>query len=123
MSWFPRPPSTRCKTCLRSSSTRVRPTAATPEDIARALARRARFLRVAADAMLSHDDSPLHVYWNLYKQTLFDGIDKERFADVYAQTFTYGIFLAWLNTSGMIFDRQTALHAIPRAVPPTGNCP
>ena len=94
------------------------PHAATPEDIARALARRARFLRVAAEEMLIGADSPLHVYWNLYKQTLFDGIDKERFADVYAQTFTYGIFLAWLNTSGMIFDRQTALHAIPRAVPP-----
>ena len=40
----------------------VTPPAATPEDIARQLARRARFLRVAADAMLSHNDSPLHPY-------------------------------------------------------------
>ncbi len=82
------------------------------------LARRARFLRVAADAMLSQDELPLHVYWELYKQTLFDGIDKEKFADVYAQTFTYGLFLAWLNTTSLIFDRETALHAIPKAVPP-----
>jgi hypothetical protein len=94
------------------------PAAVTPEEIAKQLARRARFLRVAADAMLSQDDSPLHPYWNLYKQTLFDGIDREKFADVYAQTFTYGLFLAWLNTSGLIFDRETALRAIPKAVPP-----
>ncbi len=74
------------------------PAAASPEAIARQLARRARFLRVAADAMLSHDESPLHSLWNLYKVTLFDGITAEKFADVYAQTFTYGLFLAWLNT-------------------------
>jgi len=94
------------------------PAAASPEAIARQLARHARFLRVAADAMLSHDDSPLHSLWNLYKVTLFDGITAEKFADVYAQTFTYGLFLAWLNTDKTPFDRQTALSAIPRAVPP-----
>ncbi len=94
------------------------PVAATAEAIARQLARRARFLRVAADAMLSHDDSPLHTLWNLYQVTLFDGITAEKFADVYAQTFTYGLFLAWLNTDKTPFDRQTALRAIPRAVPP-----
>jgi len=93
------------------------PAAVTAEAIAKQLAHRAQFLRVAADQMLRQDDSPLHLYWNLYKQTLFDGIDKEKFADVYAQTFTYGLFLAWLNTSGMLFDRDTAIHALPRAVP------
>ena len=106
------------QTLLETFLDSATPAATSPEQIATQLARRARFLRVAADAMLSHDDSPLHVYWNLYKQTLFEGIEKEKFADVYAQTFTYGLFLAWLNTSGMIFDRDTALHAIPKAVPP-----
>ena len=94
------------------------PASSTPESIARQLARRARFLRVAADAMLSKTDSPLHNYLNLYRQTLFDGIEAEKFADVYAQTFTYGLFLAWLNTTGLIFDRETALHSLPKAVPP-----
>ena len=94
------------------------PAAATPQAIARQLAHRARALRVAADAMLSHDESPLHSLWSLYKATLFDGITAEKFADVYAQTFTYGLFLAWLNTDKKPFDRPTALSAIPRAVPP-----
>ncbi len=96
----------------------VTPGAVTPEAIARQLARRARFLRVAADAMLSQQESPLHAYLNLYRQTLFEGIDEEKFADVYAQTFTYGIFLAWLNTSSAIFERDTALRSLPSAVPP-----
>ena len=94
------------------------PAAVSAEDLARQLAKRARFLRVAADAMLSHDDSPLHPYWNLYRDTLFADISKEKFADVYAQTFAYGLFLAWLNTDKEPFDRETALHALPRAVPP-----
>ena len=68
--------------------------------------------------MLSHDGSPLHSLWNLYKVTLYDGITAEKFADVYAQTFTYGLFLAWLNTEKTPFDQETALRAIPRAVPP-----
>ena len=68
--------------------------------------------------MLSQDDSPLHTLWNLYRVTLYDGITAEKFADVYAQTFTYGLFLAWLNTDKTPFDRETALRALPRAVPP-----
>ena len=106
------------QTLLETFLDATTPAATTPEAIARQLARRARFLRVAADAMLSHDDSPLHSLWNLYKVTLFDGLSAEKFADVYAQTFTYGLFLAWLNTDKKPFDRPTALRAIPRAVPP-----
>lgn len=94
------------------------PAAVTPQAIAGQLARRARDLRFAADAMLSHEESPLHSLWSLYKLTLFEGITAEKFADVYAQTFTYGLFLAWLNTDKKPFDRPTALSAIPRAVPP-----
>ncbi|MCX6380772.1 MAG: N-6 DNA methylase, partial [Armatimonadetes bacterium] len=86
------------------------PVARTSEDIAKQLAQ-------AAEEMLSHSDSLLHPYLNLYRQTLFDSIETDKFADVYAQTFTYGLFLAWLNFTGMIFDRDTALHAIPKAVP------
>ena len=106
------------QTMLETFLDTATPAAVTPEAIARQLARRARFLRVEADAMLSLEDSPLHSLWNLYKVTLFDGITAEKFADVYAQTFTYGLFLAWLNTDKTPFDRQTALQAIPKTVPP-----
>jgi hypothetical protein len=94
------------------------PGAVTAEDLARQLAKRAGFLRAAADAMLSQPDSPLHPFWNLYKETLFADIDKDKFADVYAQTFAYGLFLAWLSSDHKPFDRATAMSALPRAVPP-----
>ncbi len=106
------------QTLLETFLDAATPAAVTPEAIARQLAKRARFLRVAADAMLSQPESPLHSLWSLYKETLFDGLSADKFADVYAQTFTYGLFLAWLNTDKAPFDRQTALSAIPRAVPP-----
>jgi hypothetical protein len=41
------------------------PVAVSAEDLAAQLAKRARFLRLAAEAMLSQDDSPLHPFWNL----------------------------------------------------------
>ena len=46
---------------------------------------------------MSGVDGPLHTFWNLYRETLFADISAMDFADVYAQTFTYGLFLAWLN--------------------------
>ena len=106
------------QTVLETFLDTATPAAVTPQAIASQLAHRARALRFAADALLSYDDSPLHSLWNLYKVTLFDGITAEKFADVYAQTFTYGLFLAWLNTDKKPFDRQTALQAIPKTVPP-----
>ena len=106
------------QTVLETFLDTATPAAVTPQAIASQLAHRARALRFAADALLSHDDSPLHSLWNLYKVTLFDGITAKKFADVYAQTFTYGLFLAWLNTDKKPFDRQTALQAIPKTVPP-----
>ena len=94
------------------------PAARSSEDVARQLAKRARDLRFAADVLLSHDDSPLHSFWNAYKQTLYADLSAEKFADVYAQTFTYGLFLTWLNNDKGVFDRAHALLAIPETVPP-----
>ncbi len=103
---------------LEQFLTAVTPQAISPEMIAAQLAMRARFLRYEADVMLKRADSPLHPFWNMYRQTLFADITVEKFADVYAQTFTYGLFLAWLNTEKHPFDREIALHAVPLAVPP-----
>ena len=94
------------------------PAATSAEAIARQLARRARFLRTAAETLLSAENSKLHPLWQMYRQTLFDTMEKDKFADLYAQTFTYGLFLTWLNTQAATFDRQTALRSLPVAVPP-----
>lgn len=93
------------------------PKAATAEDLARQLAHRARILRENAGEDINGVDWPLLSLFYLYRKTLFAEITREKFVDVYAQTFTYGLFLAWLNTNKTPFDRPTALSAIPRAVP------
>lgn len=94
------------------------PPAASPEQLARQLAKRAKELRFHAGELLEKPDSPLHPFWNAYKQTLYADLNAEKFADVYAQTFTYGLFLAWLGFDKGTFDRAHALLAIPDAVPP-----
>ncbi len=94
------------------------PAAASAEAVAAQLAKRAVFLKTAAGEMLQSTHSALEPLFALYKETLFADIDRDKFADVYAQTFTYGLFLAWLSTDKTPFDRAAALSAIPKAVPP-----
>lgn len=94
------------------------PAAQSAEAVAAQLAKRAVFLQTAAAEMLADTKSALEPLYALYKETLFADIDRDKFADVYAQTFTYGLFLAWLSTDKTPFDRATALSAIPKAVPP-----
>jgi predicted helicase len=85
--------------------------------IAKQMARRARLLRFAAEKLLTEEDSFLHSSWEAYRTALESDIDAKTFADVYAQTFTYGLFLSWLSTEGN-FDRTKAINALPHAVPP-----
>ncbi len=51
----------------------------------------------------------------LLKETLIDDLSLDEFADAYAQTITYGLFLARLNSDGQI-DEKTALNFIPKSV-------
>ena len=97
------------------------PSAATPEAVARQLAHRARALRLAAGEMLAYAESPLRSIYNAYQQAMYADLSDETFADLYAQTFTYGLFLAWFNThtdSNHPFTQDAALKALPRVVPP-----
>lgn len=94
------------------------PQAHSAEDVARQLAKRAKELRFAAEGLLAGDGSPLEPFFNAYKQTLYADLTKDKFADVYAQTFTYGIFLAWLSHDKGAFTPLLALKEIPQSVPP-----
>ncbi len=95
------------------------PPATSAEAIAKAMARRARLLRFAAEELLSHENGPLHGYWEAYKETLYPDMEAKEFADVYAQTFTYGLFMTWLNNESLIpFDRENAMAHLPKAIPP-----
>lgn len=95
------------------------PAATTPQAIAKQLARRARLLKDASLRILNDETgTAVHSAHAAYRAALTEDIDNEKFADVYAQTFVYGLFLAWLSSEGEGFTRMSGIAALPRAVPP-----
>lgn len=94
------------------------PQAHSAEDVARQLAKRAKELKFAAEGLLAEENSALEPFYNAYEQTLFKDLPKKKFGDIYAQTFTYGLFLAWLSHDKGAFTPSNALREIPQSVPP-----
>lgn len=94
------------------------PPATSTEQIAELLAKRAHLLRVAAENLLARPGNILRSYLEAFRQTLYEDLDEVRFADVYAQTFTYGLFLSWLEHPSAVKDPLKAIESIPKALPP-----
>ncbi|MCW5947257.1 MAG: N-6 DNA methylase [Fimbriimonadales bacterium] len=94
------------------------PPATSTEQIAEVLAKRAHFLRAAAENLLAQPGNILRSYLEAFRQTLYEELDEARFADVYAQTFTYGLFLSWLEHPTAVKDPLKAIDNIPKALPP-----
>jgi len=101
------------------------PAATSAEQLADGLARRATLLRDAIRTLLNpvRKDDPareegeaLRRLWEFYRQSLMSDMEADDFADTYAQTLTYALFLARLE-SGPIRDLESAWRAIPPDVP------
>jgi predicted helicase len=112
------------------------PTIRDPEQLAEALARRARFLKDLAKEQLNQDNLAIAFYrddpssWSEKVSSIYDfhevlhqlieetSIQKgiETTVDAYAQTITYGLFLARYNSEENI-ERNTAYKHIPESVP------
>jgi hypothetical protein len=101
------------------------PEATSAEQLADGLARRATLLRDAIRTLLSpvRKDDPareegeaLRRLWEFYRRSLMSDMEADDFADTYAQTLTYALFLARLE-SGPIRDLESAWRAIPPDVP------
>ena len=91
--------------------------------LAEMMAGKARLLSdIIEKALLSdesHDeDSTLKEHMNSFKQILIHDITHKGFADVYAQTITYGMFAARLHDPTLpTFSRQEAFELIPKSNP------
>jgi hypothetical protein len=101
------------------------PEATSAEQLADGLARRATLLRDAIRILLDpvRKDDPareegeaLRRLWEFYRRSLMSDMTADDFADTYAQTLTYALFLARLE-SGPIRDLESAWRAIPSDVP------
>lgn len=88
-----------------------------PKSLANALARRTRFLRdeIIALELAEEEKQGKKVLLNFYesfKKLLINNLTIEQFADLYAQTLTYGIFAARTRSNGE-FHRELIYKFIP----------
>jgi type I restriction-modification system DNA methylase subunit len=92
----------------------------TSQTLAVALADRTRYLQqqVLAELIDDEDHQRSSELVNLmaeFKQVLMSDLTSDTFADLYAQTITYGLFAARMRVTGT-FTRETALGGIPATI-------
>ena len=93
-----------------------------PDLLAKELARRTRFLRdqvvrieLAEEGGQGH--MALHGFYEAFKKHLIATLTTDEFADLYAQTLTYGMFSARMRCpEGEVFTRESAFRFIPRTI-------
>lgn len=92
------------------------PKSFTAKTLATELAKRTRFLKEQVIAEeLRNGDKNLIGFHNAFKEFLIAGIDEDEFADLYAQTITYGLFAARLRAD-KTFNRRLAFDYIPKTI-------
>ncbi|MDD3234731.1 MAG: N-6 DNA methylase [Candidatus Cloacimonetes bacterium] len=91
-----------------------------PKTLAQALAKRTRFLRdeILKYELIEEEKQGKKVLLNFYdsfKKLLINNLTVEQFADLYAQTLTYGIFAARTRSEGD-FNRELIHKYIPKTL-------
>jgi hypothetical protein len=95
------------------------PSATSVEQLAQGLARRTTLLRDAIRVLVTStnpDGEALRRLWDFYRRSLMSDMEADDFADTYAQTLIYALFLVRLD-HGPLVDLDAAWRAIPRDVP------
>ncbi|MCJ7777468.1 MAG: N-6 DNA methylase [Sedimentisphaerales bacterium] len=87
----------------------------TPKTLAQALARRTHYLREQVLLEFGKEHTRLKGFYEAFAQHLISGLTPEDFADMYAQTITYGLFAASSRGNGG-FNRRLAFDNIPRTI-------
>ncbi len=91
---------------------------ATPEALARYLARRTRELQTQVATTLADEGSDIYRMFSAFKELLLSTLTSDDFADMYAQTLAYGLFAARCTLPNAThFSRHTAVEALPRSNP------
>lgn len=85
-------------------------------DLSVELAKRTRFLEHILQEELSRENEEVTRYYTAFRQELIETLTEERFADLYAQTITYGLFAARMKVQNG-FKRETAWQSIPESLP------
>ncbi|MEM3421862.1 MAG: N-6 DNA methylase, partial [Candidatus Hadarchaeum sp.] len=96
------------------------PPSLTSEDLAVELARRTRFLRDEViypelEEGIMQQSGSLYGFYEAFQKYLISGLTSKEFADLYAQTVTYGLFAARTRAQNN-FNRQIAYSLIPYTI-------
>jgi predicted helicase len=92
------------------------PPTLTPEALSVELARRTRFLRdEVIRPELAHKQKDIYGFYEAFQKYLIAGLTEEQFADLYAQTITYGLFAARTRAQNS-FNRRMAHDLIPSTI-------
>lgn len=108
---------------IKDFSSHVGQTIKSSKKLAEMMAGKARLLSDVIEKALTSDeankeDSTLKDQMNAFKQILIHDITPKGFADVYAQTISYGMFAARLHDPTLpTFSRQEAAELIPKSNP------
>ena len=108
---------------IKDFSSHVGQTIKSSRKLAEMMAGKARLLSDVIEKALTSDeankeDSTLKDQMNAFKQILIHDITPKGFADVYAQTISYGMFAARLHDPTLpTFSRQEAAELIPKSNP------
>ncbi|MBE0461776.1 MAG: N-6 DNA methylase [Candidatus Aminicenantes bacterium] len=82
------------------------------------LARRTRLLEHILQEELELANTEVTRFYEAFQEELIETLTRERFADLYAQTITYGLFAARMRTSAEgEFKRELAWKFIPQSLP------
>lgn len=85
-------------------------------DLSIELAKLTRFLEIILQEELLRENEEVTRLFKAFQEELIETLTKERFADLYAQTITYGLFAARMKVQNG-FKRETAWKFIPESLP------
>jgi len=87
------------------------------KNLATELAKRTRFMTAIIKEELDRNTKSLIDFYQAFKEELIESLTFEKFADIYAQTISYGLFAARVKAKKNDFSRDTAYRYIPTTIP------
>jgi len=91
------------------------PTFSNAQELAKHLAKKTKFLKEHLLEEINQKQSDIYGFFEAFKGYLISDLKEEQFADLYAQTITYGLFTARNYTNGN-FNRKMAFEFIPSTI-------
>jgi len=95
-------------------------TIGTARDLAKRMAGMTHIIRDLINNTFDHEKEKglLHNWLAAFRETLIPDLNEKQFADMFAQTLTYGLFAAWMHTPlNKVFSREMAAYNLPKTNP------